>query len=78
MDKTTAAKRIDELHTKLLEDVLYTELVNEGRGFVEHNMYLIQQESGPDWDENVAEQRVKLLEATALIPPSFHDDGQSV
>jgi len=78
MDKTTAAKRIDELHTKLLEDVLYTELVNEGRGFVEHNMYLIQQESGQDWDENVAEQRVKLLEATALIPPSFHDDGRSV
>ncbi|MEO6109959.1 MAG: hypothetical protein ABIP50_03055 [Candidatus Saccharimonadales bacterium] len=69
MDKQTARERLDTLHTKLLEDILYTELVTEGRGFVDHNLFIIEQESGESWDDAVAKQRVELLEDTALIPP---------
>lgn len=70
MNKATAKQRLDALHTKLLEDVLYTELVTEGRGFVDHNIHVIEQESGSEWDEAVAAERVTLLEDTALIPPA--------
>jgi hypothetical protein len=69
MDKNTAKKRIDLLHTNLLADILYTELVNEGRGFVEHQLYLIEQESGSVWNETIARLHVEQLEDTALIPP---------
>ena len=68
MDKNTAKARLDNLHTKLLEDVLYTELISEGKGFVDHNMHLIESESGGTWDEDVAKQRIELLEATSLTP----------
>ena len=34
MNKDEARKRLDALHSKLLEDILYTELINEDRGFV--------------------------------------------
>ena len=74
MDKATAKKRLDSLHTKLLEDILYTELVSEGRGFVDHNLYVIEQESGDDWDEQIAQNRVELLEATVLTPPKATQD----
>ncbi|MBC7565012.1 hypothetical protein H7100_02140 [Candidatus Saccharibacteria bacterium] len=69
MNKSTAKRRLEALHIKLLEDVLYTELVTEGRGFVDHNIHVIEQESGNEWDEKVAAERVTLLEDTALIPP---------
>ncbi|MEO5949862.1 MAG: hypothetical protein ABIQ04_00265 [Candidatus Saccharimonadales bacterium] len=74
MDRETAKKRLDNLHTKLLEDILYTELINEGRGYVDHNLYVIEQESGSEWDELVAKTRVELLEETALIPPKSMQD----
>lgn len=74
MDKDTAKKRLDLLHTKLLEDILYTDLVIEGRGFVDHNLYVIEQESGSEWDEGIAKHRVELLEDTALIPPKSIQD----
>lgn len=74
MDKETAKKRLNLLHTKLLEDILYTELINEGRGFVDHNLHIIEQESGSEWDESLAQQRVELLEDTALIPPKSLQD----
>ena len=74
MDKNTTKLRLDALHTKLLEDILYTELINEGRGFVDHNMHVIELESGVEWDESIARQRVELLEDTALIPPATVQD----
>lgn len=74
MDKNTAKLRLDQLHNKLLEDILYTELVTEGRGFVDHQIYIIEQESGDTWDESIAKQRVELLEDTALIPPQSVQD----
>jgi hypothetical protein len=74
MNKETAKQRLESLHSKLLEDILYTELVNEGRGFVDHNLYIIEQESGDEWDEAIAMQRVTLLEDTALIPPKAVED----
>lgn len=70
MDKNTAKTRLDNLHTKLLEDILYTELISEGKGFVDYNMHLIELESGEAWNEDVAKQRVELLEATSLTPPA--------
>lgn len=74
MDRKTAKERLDRLHSKLLEDILYTELVNEGRGFVAHNLYVIEQESGEEWDDTIAKHRVEILEDTALIPPKSLDD----
>lgn len=74
MDKNTAKTRLDNLHTKLLADILYTELVNEGRGFVDHHLHLIEQESGSVWNEALAGQRVEQLEDTALIPPKATQD----
>lgn len=74
MNESETRKKLDELHSKLLKDILYTELVNEGRGFVEHNIYIIKKESGDQWDEEIAERRVKLLQDTALIPPKAVED----
>lgn len=74
MDKNTAKKRIDLLHTKLLADILYTELVHEGRGFVEHQLHLIEQESGSVWNDTIARLHVEQLEDTALIPPKATQD----
>lgn len=73
MNKETARQRLDALHSKLLEDILYTELVNEGRGFVEQNLHLIEQESGDGWDDELALQRIELLESTALLPKVTKD-----
>lgn len=74
MNIETAKARLTSLHNKLLQDILYTELVNEGRGFVDHNLHLIELESGDAWGEDIAQQRVELLEATALIPPTAMAD----
>lgn len=74
MNESETRKKLDELHSKLLKDILYTELVNEGRGFVEHNIYIIKKESGDQWDGEIAERRVKLLQDTALIPPKAVED----
>ena len=74
MNKDEARKRLDALHSKLLEDILYTELINEDRGFVEHNLHVIEQESGDKWDEDIAKRRVELLESTALFPPKVTED----
>jgi len=74
MDKATARELLEKLHSKLLEDILYTELISDGRGFVDYNIYLIEKESGDQWDDEVALQRVTLLQDTALIPPRALDD----
>ena len=71
MDKATTRLLLDALHDTLIQDVLYTELVTEGRGFVDHNIHIIELESGDVWNEAIAASRVQLLEDTALIPPQF-------
>ncbi len=74
MDRATAKLKLDELHTKLLEDILYTEVLDDGRGFVDKNLYMIGQESGGQWDDEVASRWIEHLKETALIPPKATAD----